>query len=745
MDAADPLLGGLASSLFVALGLYVSYTLSLRILGEVSVSVRWCGAAVSWLWLLLAIFHGLAPFHCFTIQWGLGVWICLAGLTRLLLDRGFQTPGSLWRDLSVARARLRQILSEREALFYWAGGAMLLFAVTRAIAAPPLAWDSLTYHLFRAGKWVQEGGTFALEAPDAWSYYQYFPGNGEVISAWFMLPFHGDFAVGLVNFPLWALAVLSFYALARWFDVRVRYAALGALLLGFTPVMFSYMVTAYVEIGLLAELLCGVLFVLRASRGGWVGNVLVAFAAFGLALGTKMTAVPLMIAGIGFCVCSMASGDRLRQRRRNVGPGPPRQARKSALDSGAGPAWRRIVWLAVALVPAAVVSLPWYRQAFLDHGSPTYPFPVQVFGRTVFAGSEALTDMLAAKASEVAGDPMRTAYQTVLPFLPNSRTLGPLAIVSLFAVPFGVGWCWRRGLRLATLFLLASAAVISAGYYSTQMEGIRLYWAASSSRFLTFPLALLLLWTVAALERRGRFASRLRVILLSLFAVNLVLVYPAGFGGSELALVGGTTIGVGFASWFWVVVAHWARRLGRPTRLAAGILLLFIGLVCIPVVEYVRNEWRYSFLEASYELHDFRRKGLPAWRSCDRPRDPSRTAFTAGWNGTGHNWFWYPLLGRHLQNAVTYVPITADGRVIDYARTEEIAKSADFRGWLGNLLEERIDIVVCFPPETPESKWMQQYESVFLQIAGDEQVGVYELLRDRARLFLQTSSGRREL
>lgn len=714
MAATSIVVGGVVALLLLGLGAYTSYTLSRRLLGESAVSVRWCGAGVIWVWLLLALFHGLAPAKLFTVPWTSGVWICLALLIGLVLDRDLQTLRSFRSDVGIFGAHIRQLLSSKEAWLYRAAGAMLLFAATRAMLAPPLSWDSLTYHLFMAGKWVQTGGTFHLQAPDAWSYYQYYLANGEILCAWFMLPFGGDFAVGLANFPLWALALLAFYALARHLGVDRRYASLGAALLGFTPAVFSYLVTAYVDIGLVAELLCATLFLVGVRQGHRGGQVLIAFLALGCALGTKLTAVPVVVLGITLWLLSC-------------------KVRHAAM-------WKHATSLVIGLILAAAVSAPWYLRAWVDHNSPTYPFPIHALGRTIFAGSTAMTDMLTSKLALVAARPEFAVVHSVAPLLPNVLTPGLLAFVSLIALPFGMRRCWRPGLRLATIVMLMCVAVSLAGYYCKQMDAFRLYWPAVSSRFLVFPLAILLLWTAAALEAPGGFSSRLYFLVIIIFAINLVFIFPMGFAGTQLLLVIGVTCGLACVGWLLLALVRRTKHARPNLPIAAGVLCLLAGLSVLPGLDHLRSKWRYAFLADAYELHQFRRQGLRAWQFCDQPSRPRRIAFTAGWDGTGHNWFWYPLMGRYLQNVVTYVPVTRDGTVIDYARAEQLAEQADFRSWLGNLLQQRVDTIVCLPPEPVESQWLRRHGDLFVRLAGDDQAGVYELVTENARRFLEEGS-----
>ena len=67
-------------------------------------------------------------------------------------------------------------------------GAVVALRAARSLVSPPLATDSLTYHLFRAGRWVQSGERVLEPAPDAWGYYAYYPHIGDGLTAWLMLP-----------------------------------------------------------------------------------------------------------------------------------------------------------------------------------------------------------------------------------------------------------------------------------------------------------------------------------------------------------------------------------------------------------------------------------------------------------------------------------------------------------------------------------------------------------------------------
>jgi hypothetical protein len=155
-------------------------------------------------------------------------------------------------------------------------------------------------------------------------------------------------------------------------------------------------------------------------------------------------------------------------------------------------------------------------------------------------------------------------------------------------------------------------------------------------------------------------------------------------------------------------------------------------------MDRVRTAVRHDFFASAYEIRPFPRQGAAVWAYCDRQERPYCIAVTAGWDGTGHNWLWYPLLGRCLQNEVMYVPITADGSIVNYADSDRLAAAADFQSWLERLHRKRVELVVCLSPETVESRWIQRHETVFTRVAGDDRAAAYAVDYDAAHSLRTT-------
>jgi hypothetical protein len=176
------------------------------------------------------------------------------------------------------------------------------------------------------------------------------------------------------------------------------------------------------------------------------------------------------------------------------------------------------------------------------------------------------------------------------------------------------------------------------------------------------------------------------------------------------------------------LAAWWRRRHRRPALAAvAALVLLAAGLAAI---EGARRRHRHAIYEAAadpvdpvfhmHALNPSSTAAWPLWRALDEPGRSHRLAVTAGWDGLGHNWYRYPLLGSELQNRVVYVPVTADGGVVDYRETEEVSRRASLPAWLERLVEAEVEYVVSLAPRvTIEDYWMRSLPGIFPPALAD--------------------------
>jgi hypothetical protein len=747
------LLPGLQTALallLVALVLYAAARFAQRVVGPAPVSVRWCGTGLTALWLLEVAFHALAMGQQFRLPAATALLGLAAVLAWALRGRGPRLVRRVERDVRVAIGRLRSMRGAAPWLLA-ALGALAAIVSVRAVLDPPLAWDSLTYHLFKAGRWVQAGGYFVLPAPDGWSIYEHFPANGEILAAWCLLPFHGDFCVNLANVPAWGLLLLSTFVLARELGASRPAAALAAGLIGGTPTVFSVLGTAYVDNGLLAALLAAFAFGWRAVRSGRGGPLALSAAGFGVALGTKILIAPAVVVGATvICVAFLF------------------RTRRTALRA-----------VALAGVIGASVGLPGYVRTWWLTGSPTWPVEIKVGATTVFAGAPAQVRAEAAYGAAIPTSVAQRWRDALAPFLPKFGTLGPLGLVAaLLAI---VGLCGRGprpaggaaqapralaappGGRAArpplsasgalTIGLLAAAAPIVATYYSDRMAGVLAEWGPSTTRYVLFPFAVAVLLATRATSGDTRLARGGRPLLVCLGVFNLALDLPDGLAWEELRYlklalaVVALTIAGGVALWRWSAACP---RFRRTLVLAAPLLLV----IAAPPLTRVRDKLRTTCYQSAYHFHDFPRDAVAAYTYCDQPRHPLRIAVAAGAKFGSDNLLWYPLLGRDLQNTVTYAPIAPGGELVDYADRAALARvlpaespgapgdGAAFRAWLGRLVADEIDVVVIFSHQPPELAWIRAHESLFTAVApGPHGAGAYALSRSAARRWLARADG----
>jgi hypothetical protein len=195
-------------------------------------------------------------------------------------------------------------------------------------------------------------------------------------------------------------------------------------------------------------------------------------------------------------------------------------------------------------------------------------------------------------------------------------------------------------------------------------------------------------------------------------AAGLVAAWPRGLSRIDvragLAVAPAVLLTVGS-----VVAIAWLRPRLRIPIVCGGAIVLVAAFID------ARDRFRYDFYELAavwkaYDVHPLDNRwtsSWPIWRSLDGD-EPVTVAVSAGWDGIGHNWYRYPLLGRHLQNRVLYVPITADGSFVDYGRTApDTQLSCD--AWLTRILASNADFLLLLPPLPPESGFADAVPQVF--------------------------------
>jgi hypothetical protein len=490
-------------------------------------------------------------------------------------------------------------------------GAMLVFIVAYGLSHAPLTlYDSVSYHLFFAGRWVQDHAITIIPTPFSDEAQAYAPGNGELFFAWLMLPFHGDFLARIGQLPFALLAALTLYAIAKRLGADPEQAAFPAALFLVARPVVEQAGGANVDLVcaamFLVTLYAGLVAVDRNTRADWTFWGI----AFGLFLGTKYLALvyaPVLIA------LALAGGFHKR--------------------------------MLFALPGIATLGLPWYLRNWIVAGSPIYPASLTLGGVTLARGAFTRAAMV------------NTIFHTSdLRLLPTmlAHALGPaLAIVWLPLAIAGVVRLLRRGLWPWGAVAL-TAPVMTVVYWFGLPVNI-------DSRFLMPAVAPALLPLAFTFGDSRRWIIVRRAV--SGGAIAWVLAganfeIPAHlpwFMSGWLALDGIVTRD--YLIWFGgiavMIAAAW-RLTARATRWTAPLVATLCALATATLVAG-RGRWcpqtGCNYLNTTSPF--IRPNLLEAWEWTDDQISGSTVAYT------GIN-LPYPLSGRKLTNRVVYANI--DGR-----------------------------------------------------------------------------------
>lgn len=685
----------------------VAFLVARRMLGDVPVSVRWAGTAVVATALLVGLFFLLGSLGAFRWWVALPVLLALAAAVSRWLDRDGAGTARLREDARAAGRLVRDVWNspDRWALLVLA---VLAARVGRGLLAPPLAWDSQTYHLVKAAQWVQTGRFVTEAAPDAWSYYAWLPAYGDILWAWALLPMHGDGLLALAGLLAWLAGVLGAYASGRVLGAAPATALLAALALFLTPAATTTLTSGYVEVPLLALFTLGSALFLCFLRTSRPAEGVLAAAGFGLMAGVKSTALAVLLVALALFFVRVATSPlSWRERLRTVG--------LAAL--------------------AALVGVQPYIAAWVEKGSPLYPVPFLVRGQLLLPGNSQWAEVHSRGGPPTFDGLFHAVLFSDLGAGREHLGLGPVVVLVVGLALWGLWRCVRTpGLRLPAAFLVLTAGALVLSQTGELNRALWTVWATNSVRYLLPALGALVLLASVPDAPWLRPAWGLAVL------CNAWLSIPRGWGSAESDALG-ALLWPAVAAAVVFAVAHvlaWHRRKWLAGLALAGLA----GLGLFGAVAAARSAYRYAFYESamrgrSYDLHPLA-GGLaaawPVWAFLDEA-EGHRVAVSAGWDNAGHNWYRYPLFGSRLQNTVLYVPPTRDGAVVDYQRGGELRDALDFEAWVKRLLERQVEYVAVLPPMPPEAALLLAHPDLFTPVAqgANGEAVAYRFDRERAR------------
>lgn len=621
-------------------------------------------------------------------------------------------------DMAQIRELTRAGLGTRWALAVLPFAVLVLVRTFRGVVLPQTSWDALTYHLYRAGTWVQHGRFWEIPAPDAWAYYEWFPPAADIPWAWAMLGHRTDTFVGLVAVAGWLGVAAASWGAARTGGASRPGAALATLAASGTAASLSVLSAAYVDNLVTGFVLSAALFSVRLALAPNSADGIAALVAVSLAATGKASLLPAAVVPFAVVVWAL-----LRR------------------------GWRPSAGAVLAAGAAGLLLITPMIRTYLLTGNPLFPFPLRVGGRTLLAGDAALEAVLAGEGfvqshSQWPGEKVVTALFGIGRELDECDFggYGPVGLLVLAATAAGAVYAWRvpaphdsarvavgvqctLGLLLAATFLQNLADPAMAAYLDA--------FAPTTGRLLLPAFAVLAL-PIAHLPRPA-----LAVLLPIVSFASVFLAWPTGWDQMHSGMIAAATVGGGGC----VAILAWAWR-----RSWAGAILFAWGLAVALSTFRANFPWAEAVKtvdgDAVYDFHhlDASAYGLaPIW---DMLEDyPATRIAVMPAPASGQTVYLYPAMGRRLQHELIYVPICRNGAAIHLMFRPLGEECADEPSWRERLLKSGATLLLAGSPPPIEIAWIRPHRDLFALVAVAQGNKGALYLVDRANLAQAVAAG----
>jgi hypothetical protein len=467
----------------------------------------------------------LSPRDQFSQSWRAGTQIAYgAGITSLLtfalgIAHLFRPPAAIALLLVGLALAARTIIltprpesSERQSFSWAAALAVILPLALAGLAslAPPIAKDTLLYHLSLPKAFIQSGGLVDVPLNIA----QYYALGAEMNGALAMLfgkivnARVAEAAFGFSQFAYLPILALITFGWMRSRGTSISNALLATALVVAVPTMYASASSGYNDVALAVY----VTLATAAAANWWKSADTRSALEMGIAAGFALTVKLLAV----FLVAALAIIFLLKLRQA--------QNDNAALRNNA-----RTFALSLAL--ALALCAPWFARTWASTGSPVFPFYMNIFGGSAPGWDEqrSLLDQLSnaryggypKSLLDYAATPLRVSL-TAQPDEPPAFD-GVLGFSFLFGIPLLL-FAWKRK-QLEAEWLVATA--IASLWF--------VFWMFSSQQ-LRYLLPALPALAVAIIVASSALESRLKTILW-VTAIPALLVMITWFAQQDLLAV----------------------------------------------------------------------------------------------------------------------------------------------------------------------------------------------------------------
>lgn len=558
---------------------------------------------------------------------------------------------------------------------------VLAFAYLTTVATAAVTHvDFMEFHGPMVAHWIQESSLWEILSLYPTHHTGYDPHNGEVLQLAVVLPWRSDFAVRFVNVPYLVVTAMALTSMARHLGAGVSTAVLYAAVVVFLPVVLLLgLLTGKPDPILMAAFATGALFLLRHSRSGRGGDLVVAGLALGLAFGTKWNGVVWVI-----LLLAVWSAGRLA-----LGCG------------GLGRVTRDLT--RVGLVTVAVGGI-WFVRNAVATGNPFFPVKAEIAGVTVLDAPEDLQlKRFGASLSDYLTD-FDSMREHILPPIYHNM-LGPAgvfmavvllvsaAVASRTLVAMREDRTTRQVAVIAAVALVIGVAYVFTPFTAQTFNGVPARaWVTvrygAGALLLAAPLA-------AWLSTRS---GRLRPVLLVAAVAALLEAAHRSLDGNFADVSLRRALAVAAAALLLAALALGVSRLaGRLGPLARRVLATSCAFAVLAGSLGVGYATQERFHDRRYEnvdpTLDWVRSNAPEGRRIGLVGEWIPVEFSPA----------FALYGPRLRNEVLFVGPDRDGIIDEYRSADALGRALD---------RERIDLVLVQDrvPDgaSPNETWLRE-------------------------------------
>jgi len=598
---------------------------------------------------------------------------------------------------------------------------LALALVINLLLIPATMVDSLTYHLPMAVNWLKSGRITPFYLPNSDISNSYFPGNGELLYLWVMVPFRNDLLVRLVNVGMWGVLMLAIYRLSRKGGVSAPTSLGMALLFAFTPIVLSQAVDLWLDMAAVAIFLLALDHLFDFARTLHTGDLVRFSIAAGIFLGIKYSGPAYLL------FLLLAWGAIILWKRHEY-------------------SWQRIGIHALVL-GAGISGLGglWYFRNILLTGNPIFPIQITVMGHTLLPGmydsgsyhhitlgknlNPDILTMMAMGWGVVYGGIFLLLCFPALGFLvryiiERGQRFRETLAFKLSWRDFQTGLLIIIGVGSTVLYLRTPYSIMR---FSTETPITVQHLIAGARLGLTVSV---LCTIIAARGWQSTPYSRLLWIVLPISLIQGLLAgfAPGNYHGALhepifrlTSLWGAFLLVLVLPVLVSVVCPVQVLSFWKRYRFAA-ILLIMLGVIVSGVGFYALQQER----EQNRIVHYQQRYGSlsEGWRWIAENIWDARIAYTGG---VPLN---YPLYGLAWRNDVRYVNIAGglDDRYHDFWHRQSYWRDGDYETWRHNLLTWGADYLVVGQQHVlEESAWIAAHPEHFTEVFANDQIRIYRV------------------